>query len=98
MSADTDFKVDYIATLARLDLSDEEAARYQEQLDGIISYIEELGQVNVDGLEPTAHPAPVLDCLRDDDTPASSISRDAVLDNAPDHAMNQIRVPKVIET
>lgn len=98
VDADTDFKVEYIATLARLDLSDEEAARYQDQLDGIISYIEELTQVNVEGLEPTAHPAPVLDRLRDDDTPASSIPRDAVLNNAPDHAMNQIKVPKVIES
>ena len=65
MRAETNFKVDYIAALARLDISEDEAARYQEQLDGIISYIEELGQVDVDGVEPTAHPAPVLDRLRE---------------------------------
>lgn len=97
MSADTHFKVDYIAALARLDLSEEEAARYQGQLDAIISYIEELAQVDVEGIEPTAHPAPVFDRLRDDEAPAFSIGREAVLENAPDQAMNQIRVPKVVD-
>jgi aspartyl-tRNA(Asn)/glutamyl-tRNA(Gln) amidotransferase subunit C len=97
VSADTNFKVDYIAALARLDISEDEAGRYQEQLDGIISYIEELGQVDVAGIEPTAHPAPVLDRLRDDDSPAFSIPREAVLENAPDQALNQIRVPKVVD-
>ena len=97
MSANTNFKVDYIAALARLDISEEEATRYQGQLDGIISYIEELTQVDVAGIEPTAHPAPVLDRLRDDEFPASSIPREAILENAPDQTLNQIRVPKVVD-
>jgi Asp-tRNA(Asn)/Glu-tRNA(Gln) amidotransferase C subunit len=39
----------------------------------------------------------VLDRLRDDESPAFSIPREAVLENAPDHALNQIRVPKVVD-
>ena len=97
MSADTHFKVDYIAALARLDLSEEETVRYQEQLDHIISYIEELARVDVEGIEPTAHPAPVFDRLRDDEAPSFSIPRESFLANAPDQAMNQIRVPKVVD-
>ena len=62
MSADTNFQVDYIAALARLDLSEDEATRFQGQLDGIISYIEELAQVDVTGVEATAHPAPPPCC------------------------------------
>ena len=97
MSADSHFKVDYIAALARLELSEEEATRYQEQLDAIISYIEELSEVDVEGVEPTAHPAPVFDRLRDDEAPAFSIDHEAVLENAPDQALEQIRVPKVVD-
>lgn len=97
MSESTEFKVGYVAGLARLDITAEEAERFQPQLDGILSYIEALRDINVDGIEPTAHPAPVLDRLREDSTPASSISQESFLRNAPDTAKSQLRVPKVID-
>jgi aspartyl-tRNA(Asn)/glutamyl-tRNA(Gln) amidotransferase subunit C len=97
VSDTNDFKVDYVANLARLDITPEEAKRYQGQLDGILSYIEELTSIDVDGIEPTAHPAPVLDRLREDDAPAFSIKQEAFLRNAPDQASNQLRVPKVVD-
>ena len=97
MSENTNFDVGYVAALARLNLTGDEAKTYQDQLDSILSYIEELSQIDVEGIEPTAHPAPVLDRLREDDAPAFSIPQDAVLANAPDQAMDQIRVPKVVD-
>lgn len=97
MSDETKFDVGYVAALARLDLSEDEAKTYQDQLDSILSYIKELSQIDVDGIEPTAHPAPVLDRLREDDAPAFSISQESVLNNAPDQALKQIRVPKVVD-
>lgn len=97
MSENTHFDVGYVAALARLDLTEEETETYQGQLAGILSYIEELSQIDVEGIEPTAHPAPVLDRLREDDAPPFSISQEAVLQNAPDQALNQIRVPKVVD-
>ena len=97
MSDSTDFKVGYVANLARLDLTEEETERYQGQLDGILDLIEKLQAIDVEGIEPTAHPAPVLDRMRDDENPASSIGRDAFLQNAPDQALDQLRVPKVVD-
>ncbi len=49
----------------------------------------------VGGIEPTAHPVPVYDVMRED-VPGTSLSQAAVLQNAPDQAQQQIRVPKVI--
>ena len=97
MSDSTKFDVGYVAALARLDISEDEAHTYQGQLDSILSYVEALSKLDVEGVEPTAHPAPVLDRLREDDAPAFSIPRESMLRNAPDQAVNQIRVPKVVD-
>lgn len=87
--------VRYVAQLARLELSEEELARFQPQLDAILQHVESLTQLNVEGIEPTAHAAPVFDRMRDD-IPHRSLPPEAVLRNAPDQAQGQIRVPKVV--
>ena len=58
--------VRYIADLARIDLSDQECETFQGQLESIIGYIEKLKDVDVEGIEPTAHASPVFDRLRED--------------------------------
>lgn len=87
--------VRYVAGLARLELTDAECETFQPQLDAILKYAETLGRLDVDGIEPTAHPVPVYDVMRED-TPGQSLPVEAVLANAPDQAQGQIRVPKVI--
>lgn len=87
--------VRYVANLARLELSDEEVATFQPQLDAILDHVEALTRIDVSGIEPTAHPAPVFDRMRDD-IPHDSLPAEAVLQNAPDQAQGQIRVPKVV--
>ncbi len=87
--------VRYVAELARLELTEEECEQFQPQLDAILSYAESLSQLDLEGIEPMAHPVPVHDVMRDD-LPHTSLDRDAVLANAPDQAQSQIRVPKVI--
>lgn len=86
-----------VAKLARIDLTDEEAARYQEQMDKILGYVEQLNQIDVEGIEPTAHAAAVFDVIREDIATGTSIDREKVLANAPDTALEQIKMPKVIE-
>ncbi len=86
-----------VAKLARIDLSDEEAARYQEQMEKILGYVEQLNQIDVDGIEPTAHASAVFDVIREDVATGTSIDREKVLENAPDTALEQIKMPKVIE-
>jgi len=88
-----------VARLARLRLSDEEAATYQTQLDGILAYVEHLKQVDVSGIEPTAHASPVYDVMREDLAREDlCLSRDAVLANAPAVYQDQFRLPKVVES
>lgn len=87
--------VRYVANLANLKLSDEEVDLFQPQLEAIIGHVEALTKIDVEGIDPTAHAAPVFDRMRDD-TPHQSLAPEAVLQNAPDQAQGQIRVPKVV--
>ena len=93
---DKDLALKRIAELARLDLSDQELATFQEQLNPILKHIDTLSAIDVDGVEPTAHPTPVFDVLRPD-TARQGLSAEAVLQNAPESAQDQIRVPKVVD-
>ncbi len=88
--------VRYVANLARMDLSDEECTTFQGQLDAILGYIEKLQDVDIEGIEPTAHAAPVFDRLRED-TSRPGLTQDDLLRNAPESALGQIRVPKVVD-
>jgi aspartyl-tRNA(Asn)/glutamyl-tRNA(Gln) amidotransferase subunit C len=87
--------VRYVANLARLELSDEEIAVFQPQLNAILGHVESLTQIDVTGIDPTAHAAPVFDRMRAD-VPHESLPPALVLQNAPDQAQGQIRVPKVV--
>ncbi len=87
--------VRYVANLARLELADEEVAEFQPQLEAILQHVEALTRIDVTGIDPTAHAAPVFDRMRAD-TPHGSLDPAAVLQNAPDQAQGQIRVPKVV--
>lgn len=86
----------HIADLARIDLSDEECETFQGQLESIVGYIETLKNVDIDGIEPTAHASPVFDRLREDATRPGLEQKD-LLRNAPDSALGQIRMPKVVD-
>ncbi len=87
--------VRYVAKLARLELSDEEVATFQPQLEKILGHVEALSKLDVSGIEPTAHTGGNFGPMRDD-TPHDSLSQEAMLQNAPDQAQGQIRVPKVV--
>jgi aspartyl-tRNA(Asn)/glutamyl-tRNA(Gln) amidotransferase subunit C len=87
--------VRYVANLARLELTDAEVAEFQPQLEAIVGYMETLSQLDVSGIDETAHSTPVFGRMRDD-VPHRSLTPEAVLQNAPDQAQGQIRVPKVV--
>lgn len=94
MSAD--FDVRYTAQLARLQLSDEEAAQFQSQLTQVLEYVEKLKQVDVSGVEPTAHTSPVYNVFRKDE-PRDFFTPEIALSNAPRQANGLFIVTKVIE-
>ena len=90
------FDVRYIAQLARLDLSDAETAKFQSQLGQILSHVEKLAQVDVSGVEPTAHANQVVNVFRADE-PRDWFTPEVALANAPRSANGLFIVPKVIE-
>jgi len=90
--------VEHVARLARLSLTEEEKDRYTAQLASILGYIEKLNGLNTDGVEPTAHPWPVSNIWREDKTDRlQSITRDELLQNAPEKEGPFFKVRKVIE-
>ena len=90
------FDVRYTAQLARLHLSEEEIAKFQTQLSQVLAYVEKLEQVDVSGVEPTAHANAVFNVFREDATRDWFTAADA-LSNAPRTANQLFIVPKVIE-
>ena len=88
--------VRYTAQLARLTLSEEEIATFQSQLEHVIQYVEKLKQVDVTGVDPTAHAIPVYNVFRED-APRDWFDARTALSNAPREANGLFSVTKVIE-
>ena len=88
--------VNYVAHLARLALTPAETDAFQGQLDRIVEYINQLRQVDVAGVEPTAHATAVTNVFRADEV-RPGLSRDTALANAPFSQAGQFMVPKIIE-
>ena len=88
-------EVRHVATLARLALSDEEAAHFSRQLSQILTYVQTLNQLDTSQVEPTSHAVPMANVWREDDV-APSCDREAILANAPDRTAEFFRVPKIL--
>ncbi len=94
--AQVDIDVKYVAHLARLSLSAEEEEQISAQLGDILGYIEKLKEVDVTGVEPTAHAFPLVNVTRPDEV-RPSISHEEALRNAPATANGLFIVPKIVE-
>ena len=88
--------VKYVAHLARLTLTPEEEQKLGAQLSHILSYVEKLKEVDVSGIEPTAHAFPLINVTRTDEV-RPSISHEDALRNAPAQANGLFIVPKIVE-
>jgi len=84
-----------VAKLARLRLGPEELPRFTEQLDAVLDHAEDLQSLDLDDLEPLAHPVGLSNVLRSD-TVAGLLSRDEVLASAPHTEHGRFRVPPVL--
>lgn len=88
--------VRYVAHLARLYLTEEEIAKFQGQLEQILSYVKELSAADVAGVEPTAHAVPVENVFRADE-PRPCLPHDEAMSNAPEQRGGQFAVPRILE-
>lgn len=96
MAANSDLDVAYVARLARINLTEDEAKIFQKQLNDVLKYVEKLGQLDVTGVDATAHALPVFNVFRDD-APRDWFTAEQALRNAPRQANGLFIVPKVVE-
>ena len=85
--------VAYVAELARLDLTDEEKAVFQPQLENIVKYVEKISSVNVDGVPPTLHGHAVVNALREDEVRPSMDREEALAKATSSCCRRSWRVP-----
>ena len=88
--------VEYVATLARIRLTEDERKEFQGQLEDIVAYVEKMSELDVSGVEPTAHGIPVENVFREDEV-KGSLPGEQVLANAPSERDGHFQVPKIIE-
>jgi len=89
-------QIQHIANLARLELTEEELARYREQLSSILDHFEQLQSLDTENVPPTASIAVDQVSLRTDE-PRPGLNLDELLQNAPESEQHQFRVPPVFE-
>jgi aspartyl-tRNA(Asn)/glutamyl-tRNA(Gln) amidotransferase subunit C len=94
--ASADIDVKYVAHLARLALTPDEEKKFGAQLGNILGYIEKLKQLDVAGVEPTAHAMPLVNVTRPDNI-RPSLPHDDALRNAPAQANGLFIVPKIVD-
>lgn len=95
MSLDT-ATVRRIAKLARIRLDDEEAETFRGELNAILGYVEQLGEVDVEGVQPLSGGAQMALRMREDAITDGDI-QDKILANAPERIGDFFAVPKVVE-
>ena len=96
MSEESDMDIDYVANLARIELSPQEKEKFQGQLGDVLKYFEKLKEVDIEGVEPTAHAFPRFN-VWDEDQSVDGFTAEEALSNAPKARNDQVVVPKVVE-
>jgi aspartyl-tRNA(Asn)/glutamyl-tRNA(Gln) amidotransferase subunit C len=88
-------EIEKVALLARLQLTEAEVASMTADLCQIVGYVDQLAEVNTDGVEPMAHAVEVTNVFRADEV-TPSLPRDEALANAPHHDERGYLVPAVL--
>lgn len=94
--AAVEIDVKYVAHLARLALTPDEEKKLAAQLGNILGYIEKMKELDVSGVEPTAHAVPLVNVTRADEV-RPSLPHAEALRNAPKQANGLFIVPKIVE-
>ena len=82
----------HVARLARLELTDDEVAKFQEQLSAILDAVSTVSELDLSDVPPTAHPLEIQNAW-DEDVPRPCLRPDEVFANAPDRDGDFFRVP-----
>jgi aspartyl-tRNA(Asn)/glutamyl-tRNA(Gln) amidotransferase subunit C len=85
-----------IAALARIRVEETEVEALRDELNGILGWIEQLNEVNIDGIEPLAGGSAMAMAMRQD-VVTDGAQTDRILANAPERISDFFAVPKVVE-
>jgi aspartyl-tRNA(Asn)/glutamyl-tRNA(Gln) amidotransferase subunit C len=85
-------QVKHVANLARLAITDDEADKFMKQLDAIMTFAEQLNELDTENVDPTFHVLDMKNVLRED-IPQKGLPLDEVLKNVPEHQDGQVKVP-----
>jgi aspartyl-tRNA(Asn)/glutamyl-tRNA(Gln) amidotransferase subunit C len=88
-------QVKYVANLARLAITEDEAEKFTKQLDAIITFAEQLNELDTENVEPTSHVLEIKNVLREDIS-KEGLPREEVLKNAPEEQDGQLKVPAIL--
>jgi aspartyl/glutamyl-tRNA(Asn/Gln) amidotransferase C subunit len=90
-------QVQHIAALARLRVTEEEALSYQKDLNDILSYVETLGELDTEAVEPMRHVLEIRNVWREDKQGRAE-KQESILSNAPSRDGDYYKVPRIIES
>ncbi|MFC2430946.1 MAG: Asp-tRNA(Asn)/Glu-tRNA(Gln) amidotransferase subunit GatC [Candidatus Saccharimonas sp.] len=96
MSTITNDDVRHLAQLSSLQMSDAEVESLRADIEKIINYINQLDELDTDGVEPTYQVTGLQNVWRDDEIIDSSVSRQQLLALAAEQSDNCVKVPKVL--
>ena len=88
--------VKHVAHLARLAVTEEEAEQMRKELDAIITFAEQLNELDTTNIKPTSHVLKMVNVLRED-VAAEGLPVEEVVKNAPDQQDGYIRVPSIMD-
>ena len=88
--------VSYVAELARLELTEEEKATFQPQLESIVEYVDKISSVDVEGVLPMMHGRELVNVFREDAV-GEALSAETALANAPARTGDEFLLPKIVE-
>ena len=96
MSTITTDDVRHLAQLSNLQISDDEVDTLRGDLENILGYIEQLSELDTTGVEPTYQVTGLENVWRDDEVQDAGVSREQLLELAPEQTDNSVKVPKVL--
>lgn len=92
----SDETIEYVGILAKLDLTGEEKEQAKKDMGSMLDYIDKLGELDTEGIEPMSHVFPVHNVFRED-VVTNGNDREAILKNAPEEKNGMFAVPRTFE-
>lgn len=89
-------QVTHVANLARLNLTEEEKEHMTKDMESIISFVDQMNELDIKDVIPTAHIIPINNVFREDQV-KPSMDRETLLSNAPSEEKGCFSVPKIVE-